>query len=96
MYLRYVPTTKLIIEVKALYAQGNTLEMFYSLNLLFLTHITNESRKANRGREGYGAVGRNSERWRGTDTTTGRGGKGQGAVRMDWERCEGIARGGEG
>ena len=83
MYLRYVPTTKLIIEVKALYAQGNTLEMFYSLNLLFLTHITNESRKANRGREGYGAVGRNSERWRGTDTTTGRGGKGQGAVGRD-------------
>ena len=96
MYLRYVPTTKLIIEVKALYAQGNTLEMFYSLNLLFLTHITNESRKANRGREGYGAVGRNSERWRGTDTTTGRGGKGQGAVGRDRERWEEIGSGKEG
>ena len=71
-----LPTTKLIIEVQALYAQGNTLEMFYSLNLLFLTHITNESRKANRGREGYGAVGRDRERWGGT----GRGGEGQGEV----------------
>ena len=49
-------------------------------------------REVGRDRKPWEGIGRDSERCGGT----GRGGKGQGAVRMDWERCEGIARGGEG